>query len=71
MDIYNLYKQIRQDGILVTITSNRERYIFQYGILTCKIANGVVKAIVLEPAGIIKSLPAYAETDSLKESETW
>lgn len=70
MDIFNLYQKIKEDGILVTLTSNREKYLFHDGIVTCKISNGVVKAIVLEPAGLIKSIPAYAETDSVKESET-
>lgn len=70
MDIYKLYKQIKEEGILVTPTKNREKYLFYDGIVTCKIADGLVKAIVIEPAGYIKSIPAYAETDSAKESET-
>jgi hypothetical protein len=70
MDIYKLYKQIKEEGILVTLTKNREKYLFYDGIVTCKIADGMVKAIVIEPSGYIKSIPAYAETDSVKESET-
>lgn len=70
MDIYKLYKQIKEDGILVTLTKNREKYLFYDGIVTCKIADGMVKAIVIEPAGYIKSIPAYAESDSVKENET-
>jgi len=70
MDIYKLYKQIREDGILVTLTKNREKYLFYDGIVTCKIADGMVKAILIEPSGYIKSIPAYADTDSVKESET-
>ncbi len=70
MDIYKLYKQIKEEGILVTLTKNREKYLFYDGIVTCKIADGLVKAIVIEPAGLIKSIPAYAETDSVKENDT-
>lgn len=70
MDIYKLYKQIKEEGILVTLTKNREKYLFYDGIVTCKIADGIVKAIVIEPSDYIKSIPAYAETDSVKESET-
>lgn len=70
MDIYKLYKQIKEEGILVTLTKNREKYLFYDGIVTCKIADGMVKAIVIEPSRYIKTIPAYAETDSVKESET-
>lgn len=70
MDIYKLYKQIKEEGILVTLTKNREKYLFYDGIVTCKIADGMVKAIVIEPSGYIKSIPVYADTDSVKESET-
>ena len=70
MDIYKLYKQIKEEGILVKLTKNREQYLFYDGVVTCKIADGMVKAIVIEPSGYIKSIPAYADTDSVKESET-
>lgn len=65
MDINKLYKQIKEEGILVTLTKNREKYLFYDGIVTCKIADGIVKAIVIEPAGYIKSIPAYADIDSV------
>lgn len=71
MDILNLYQIIKKDGILVTLTSNRERYLFHDGIVTCKIANGTVKAIVLEPSQPIKISAVYVDTYSVKESETW
>lgn len=70
MNINKLYKQIEQDGTLITLTSNREIYLFCDGVVTCKTVNGTVKAIVIEPARPIKSLAVYADTDSVKESET-
>lgn len=70
MGILNLYQQIKQNGTLVTFTSNREIYLFYDGIVTCKTLNGKVKAIVIEPARPIKSLAVYTDTDSVKESES-